>query len=110
MITSALQSALLFLDAEPTPDLCETFPPACITDFSTITDVLLPLIYGVAALILLAMLIYAAITIIRAGGDPENIDKAKKTITYAIIGAVVVFTAFLVTRLIFYILDVPFLL
>jgi lysylphosphatidylglycerol synthetase-like protein (DUF2156 family) len=52
---------------------------------------------GVVALILI---IYSGIKYITSRGDQTAIDSAKKTLTYAIIGLIVIFLSFFIVQLI----------
>jgi len=52
---------------------------------------------GVAALF---FVIYAGIKYIRSGGEDEKIKSARETLTYAIIGLVVILLSFLIINLI----------
>ncbi len=46
---------------------------------------------GVVALILI---IYSGIKFIQSKGDPQGVDSAKKTLTYAIIGLIIILLSF----------------
>lgn len=52
---------------------------------------------GVIALVLI---IYSGIKYIMSRGDQTKIDEAKKTLTYAIIGLIVIFLSFFIVQLI----------
>lgn len=83
------------------------FPPAAyFTSIGGIVNVLVGVIMFIAALVFGGMLLYSAFMVITAGGNPENIDTAKKTATYAIIGLVVMFMAYTFVRLIAWMLNV----
>ncbi|QQG40747.1 MAG: hypothetical protein HYV37_00240 [Candidatus Levyibacteriota bacterium] len=58
---------------------------------------------GITAIILIA---YAGIKLILAGGDAKKMEGARHTLTYAIIGLFVIFTAALVVSIIAYITGV----
>jgi type IV secretory pathway VirB2 component (pilin) len=49
---------------------------------------------GLLGLIAVAFLIFAGIMMVTAGGDQANIDKAKKIITYAVIGIVIILLSY----------------
>lgn len=53
---------------------------------------------GIAALICVVILIVAGYTYITAAGDEDKIQKASKTLTYAIIGLVICFIAVILVR------------
>lgn len=50
---------------------------------------------GVVALILI---IWAGIKFITSKGDPNAVDAAKKTLTYAVIGLIVIFLSFFIVQ------------
>ncbi len=60
--------------------------------FSNITVTLLSLA-GVAALF---FIIFSGIKFITSGGDPKQVEGARKTLTYAIIGLIVIFLAYFI--------------
>jgi len=49
---------------------------------------------GLLGLIAVAFLIYAGILMVTAGGNDEQIGKAKKIITYAVIGIVIILLSY----------------
>lgn len=55
---------------------------------SLITNIL-NAILGLVGLLALAMLIYGGVLLMISGGSQETVDKAKKTITFAIVGLIV---------------------
>lgn len=67
-----------------------------ITDF---INAALRLAFIVALLIVLVMFVWGAIEWITSGGEKENIDKAKKRITNALIGLVILAVAFAIVSL-----------
>jgi hypothetical protein len=64
--------------------------------FSNVVGVAL----GFAGIVLFIMLIIGGFKYITAGGDPKGIDSAKKTLTYAIGGMVLIALAYLILRFI----------
>jgi TRAP-type C4-dicarboxylate transport system permease small subunit len=64
--------------------------------FNNIVSVIL----GLAGVVLFLLLLMGGFKYITAGGDPKAVEGAKKTLTYAIIGFVVIASAFLVLRFI----------
>jgi cytochrome bd-type quinol oxidase subunit 2 len=61
---------------------------------------ILNIIIGLAGVVLLLMLIGGGFGYITSGGDKEKAAKAKNTLTYAILGLVVILGAWLIIRLI----------
>lgn len=51
-------------------------------------------------LIALGMIFYAAYKYIRSRGDQASIEEAKRTLTYGVIGIIVMFSAFIIVSLI----------
>lgn len=89
---------------------CANFPPACLTDFSKIGSLLLPLIYIGAALYLLGLFLYAGMKYVQSEGDSAQIKAAQQTLTYGILGIFVIMIAYFIVRLVSYILNIPFIL
>ncbi len=59
----------------------------------TITT-LINYILGILGLIAVAFVIYAGVILVTAGGDDGAIDKAKKIITYALVGIVIIMLSY----------------
>lgn len=49
-----------------------------------------------AEVVAVFFIIFAGIRILTSGGDPKTLDTGKKTLTYAIVGVIVVFCSFLI--------------
>lgn len=64
--------------------------------FKNVIDALLAFA-GVAALFLI---IFSGIKFITSGGDPKQVEGARKTLTYAIMGLLVIFLSFFIINLI----------
>lgn len=58
------------------------------------------ILFIVAILLSLLYLIYGGIDWIRSEGDKQKVESAKKKVTYAVIGLVITFLAFLIIRVI----------
>lgn len=81
----------------PLPTLPTTSAP-----MSTIGDIitrLLPLLLTISGLILFAMLVWGGYDLLFSGGDPQKAQSARTKITNAVIGFVIIFTAYWLTRL-----------
>lgn len=85
------------------------FAPAKFANIASFLNILLPLTMIGAALIFLVMALFGAFTWLTSGGEKENLAKAQKTFINAIIGLVIVVFAFVLTRVIGYILNVQIL-
>lgn len=59
---------------------------------------LLPIVFGIAGILLFLYILIASIHLISSGGDPKAVEAAKARITHAIIGAAVISLAFLFIR------------
>lgn len=84
-----------------TPFINETsFPAAKFSDLGKILNLLLPLSGVVAALIFLVMILQAAFIILTGEGKPDNVAKAQKMLMFAVIGLLLVISAFVIVKLI----------
>jgi Na+/proline symporter len=78
----------------------------------TITDMIsggITLILIVAAVIFFFMLIFGGIKWIMSGGDKANTESARNTVTSALIGLVIVFSAWAIAQLIGHLFNVEIL-
>jgi hypothetical protein len=55
---------------------------------------------GAASIILLLILIWAGFDVIRSRGNPQKLSAARLKIVYAIVGYILLVSAFLITRLV----------
>lgn len=53
-----------------------------------------------AGIMALFMVIYTGIKFINSGGDPKNIEGARKTLTYTILGLLLIFLSFTIINLV----------
>lgn len=77
-----------------------TFAPAKFGDIASILNLIIPLLTLFGGLMFLAMLIFAAFTFMTAGGNAEKTKKAQGIITFAIIGLIVVISAYMIVKLV----------
>ncbi len=75
-------------------------PLAKFGDLGVILNVVIPLLTTGAGLLFLVMLVYGAFMYLQSGGKAENIKKAQSTLTFAIIGFVIVLCSYLIIKLI----------
>jgi ABC-type spermidine/putrescine transport system permease subunit II len=87
----------------------DNFAPAKFTNLASFLNILLPLTMVGAALIFLVMALFGGFTWLTSGGSQENLAKAQKTFINAIIGLVIVIFAFVLTKVIGYMLNVDIL-
>ena len=73
---------------------------ASLKDLEVVFGNLITVIMALVGIILFILLVSGGFRYLTAGGDPKAVEAAQKTLTYAIIGVVVVACAFLILRLI----------
>ena len=71
-----------------------------ISGFNTLFSNVLNVVVAFAAVILFIMLIVGGFKFITSGGNPKNVEAAKQTLTYAILGMVLVASAFFIIQVI----------
>ncbi len=81
-------------------------PLAKYGDIGAIVNLIVPALFIGAALVFLFALFFGGYTIITAGGEPKNIQRAQGIIKYALIGLLIVLTSFLTMKIIEMILKV----
>lgn len=64
------------------------------SDLPTLIGKLIGVLLGVLGIILVVYIIQAGIMFMTAGGDPAKVDKAKKMITQAIVGIIIIVAAY----------------
>jgi len=74
--------------------------PNSLTDFEDVFSNFIGVLIPFGGILLFVLLMYGGIRYITAGPNPQAMEGAKKTITYAIIGMVVLAMAFLILKLI----------
>lgn len=72
-----------------------TGAPAQLSDLEQIFQSLLGAIIPLAGIVLFVMLIWGGFQFITSGGDPKKAGAARNTLTYAILGLVLVALAYL---------------
>lgn len=73
---------------------------ATLQDLEGVFENIVTLILGFGGIVLFIILIMGGFKFITAGGDPKAIEGAKKTLTYAIGGIILVAFSFLILRFI----------
>jgi len=73
---------------------------AILQGFEAVFENVVTVILGLSGVVLFIMLIMGGFKFITAGGDPKAIESAKKTLTYAIGGIVLIALSFLILRFI----------
>jgi len=87
-----------------------TFSPAKINTVASLMRIILPLIMTAVAIFFLIILLQAAFKILTAGDNKETVAKAQKTISFAVLGLIVVVISFFLVRIIGTILQINSLL
>lgn len=70
------------------------------SDLGDIIGFLLPVAFTLGGILLLGYLIMGGFTYLTAGGDDKRVGEAKKMITNAIIGMVIIFTSYWVIQIV----------
>ena len=81
--------------------------PLQLIDINVLYARIVEVVMGIAGLVLFLMLIVGGIKYITAGGEPEALASARKTLTFAIAGIVLIASAFLIMVIIQTITGVP---
>lgn len=85
----------------------DKFAPANnFENIGNLINTVIPIFITGAALIFLGMALYGGYIWITSGGTQENLNKAQKIFTSAIIGLFIVFFAFVLIKIIGYILQI----
>lgn len=74
--------------------------PAQISDLGPLFQRVVSLVLGFAGIVLFVILVVGGFKYITSGGDPKAIEGAKKTLTYAVAGLVVILVSYLILVLI----------
>mgnify|MGYP000399453097 CR=1 FL=1 len=85
-------------------------PVAQFSNLSKVLNQVLPTIMVVASLVCLALLLMGAFSYVTSSGEQEKVQKARKTITYSIIGLVLIFLSYLMVRVISFVTGIPLLI
>jgi glucose uptake protein GlcU len=70
--------------------------PAKISDLGDVFDRVVGFALGFAGIVLFLLLIIGGFKYITSGGDPKAVEGAKKTLTYAIGGLIVILLSYLI--------------
>lgn len=104
---SFLNNLVKTVKAAPPPYSKSSAEPLQLSDFNILYARIVEVIMGIAGLVLFLMLIVGGIKYITAGGEPEALASARKTLTFAIAGIVLIASAFLIMVIIQTITGVP---
>lgn len=81
-------------------------PLAKFGNLAVILNVVIPTLVIGSGLVFLAAFLYGGFTVITAGGEPKNIEKAQSIIKYALIGLLIVVLSFLMMKVIEVVLNI----
>lgn len=79
-------------------------PLVGINKLSDVFNVIFSFLFPFVGILLLVQFLYSGYCLIRSDGDAGKIKDAKYRMTYAVIGLFILVSAFLITRLVAYIL------
>lgn len=88
---------------KPAYSAYDIIDPSGFASTTTIGDVVsavVPFILSISGVIVFVMLIYGGILYLTSAGDPKNVEKATKTITYSLIGLIVIVASYSIMRFI----------
>ena len=78
-------------------------PVSKFGNLSILLNQVLPTLMIISSLVCLAMLLMGAFSYVTSSGEQEKIQKARKTITYSIIGLSLIFLSYLMVTVVSYI-------
>ncbi|PIY72398.1 hypothetical protein COY87_01190 [Candidatus Roizmanbacteria bacterium CG_4_10_14_0_8_um_filter_33_9] len=84
-------------------------PTARIGTISTLVNVIVPLLISFGGFIFLIMLLVGAFTYLTSAGQQEQLKKAQQTLSFAVLGLVIIICSFIIVKIIGMILkvDIP---
>lgn len=85
----------------------EAGAPACVSDIIPVLENIIKFLTPVAAIAFLLMLIIGAFKFLTSGGDPKGTASARSTLTYALLGVVLLIVAWLILLLVKSVTGVP---
>lgn len=81
-------------------------PVAKFGTIGTLVNLIVPVLMTGAALVFLIMLMRAGFMIITAGGSSEQVAKAQKMMTFAVIGLIFIISSFTLVKLIGFVFQI----
>ena len=66
---------------------------------NVLDNIIFPIMYGILGLLVFALVSYAGFLWMTSKGDPKNLDKAKSVLTGAVIGAIIILLAYVISLL-----------
>jgi hypothetical protein len=74
---------------------------ADVSDVPTIVGGLINVVLGLTGILFIFLLVYGGILYLTAGGVDDNVKKAKKLISNAVIGIIIIVAAYAITSFLF---------
>lgn len=99
--------AAWFLATLFSPVSAQIKDPAEIPDIVEILSRIIGLLAPAAAIAVFIMILVAGFQFLTSGGDPKGVAAARTTLTYAILGAILVVVVWLILTLIEFVTGVP---
>ncbi|MFH0712633.1 MAG: hypothetical protein V2A55_02155 [Candidatus Jorgensenbacteria bacterium] len=84
---------------------CNVAGPCTFCDGLIVVSNILTLLFQIAIPIAVAVVVWGALKLMFAGGSAEKVSGAKKTMTSAIVGIIIVFAVVVILRTLFHILS-----
>ena len=86
-------------------ETCNVAGPCNFCDGLIVVSNILTLLFEIAIPIAVAMIVWGAIRLMFAGGSTERVSSARKIITSAVVGIIIVFAVVVILRTLFHILS-----
>lgn len=99
--------ALFLVSPVYAADCGEAGAPACISNIIPVLQNTIKFLAPAAAIAFLVMIIIGAFKFLTSGGDPKGTASARSTLTYAILGIILVIAAWLILLLVQQVTKVP---
>jgi len=99
MIEKVLAQTLKIKGTNQTYTIDSGFPELKSLTISSLVTKAFPYIFAIAGVGLLLMIIAAGFSLMTSAGDAKKMESGKNRLTYAIVGFLVIFTAFWVVQL-----------
>lgn len=78
------------------------------TDLGSVVSRAIPFVFAIAGVGLLIMIIASGMKLLTSAGDAKKMEEGKQTLTYAVIGFIVIFVAYWVVQIMGIMLGIDF--
>jgi len=89
------------LTPAPTPSAVKIHNPIGATDVPTLVNNIVKVILGVVGALALAMFVYGGMMWMTSAGNDQRITKGKETLTWAVIGLLIIFSSYAILNTVF---------